>query len=395
MTRAEGPGPGGGPLGARLLLECGIVPGLVMPLAILLAATPHLWFVPMAYLTLTVVVDEFLNGRERRGGRGSHGRSGGNPVGDFWLLLFGAELVAFLLLAFAVVEPGGPVPWLVATVFGLEWKALAEGLPVWQPLALVATAGLLMAVNFNVSHDLIHRLTSRWRWRYGHLLLVLGLDAQLSVSHVYGHHANVGTAEDPSTARRGESVYRFFLRSVVGQYREAWSFEAKRLDRRGHTPLAPQNRVLAGMVASAVICVAIWAGFGPNALLLYLAACFIGKFFYEVAQYIQHYGLVRVPRSRIDARHSWDCRGMASRYFMFNQNNHSHHHLNIGLRCWELQLEEGSVKMPYGYVFMILAAAIPPLWFRLVDPLIDRWIDKCASPDEIEFARTAMSHGTP
>jgi fatty acid desaturase len=391
VTHADGPGAGSETLWARLRLECGIVPGLVMPLAILLAATPYLWLVPLAYLTFTVVADEFLNGTATRGRRGGRGRPGRSFMGDFWLLLFGAELLAFLLMAFALVEPAGPVPSLLAAALGVE----RGGLPALQPLALVATAGLLMAVNFNVSHDLIHRLTSRWRWRYGYLLLVLSADAQLSVSHVYGHHANVGTAEDPSTARRGESIYRFFLRSAVGQYREAWSFEAKRLDRQGHTPLAPQNRVLAGMVATGVICAAIWAGFGPNALLLYLVACFTGKFFYEAAQYIQHYGLVRVPRGRIDARHSWDCRGMASRYFMFNQNNHSHHHLNVGLRCWELQLEEGSVKMPYGYVFMILAAAIPPLWFRMVDPLIDRWIEQRASPDEIEFARTAVPHGVP
>lgn len=103
----------------------------------------------------------------------------------------------------------------------------------------------------------------------------------------------------------------------------------------------------------------------------------------ESAQYIQHYGLVRVPRKRVRPGHSWNCSGSASRFFMFNQSHHSNHHLYATRRCWELRFEERAVRMPYGYVAMMFAAAVPPLWFRLVDPQLDRWLAERASSEEV------------
>ena len=47
--------------------------------------------------------------------------------------------------------------------------------------------------------------------------------------HLHGHHARVGTANDPATARFGERSDHFFLRSVPAQFRSAWRLEARRL----------------------------------------------------------------------------------------------------------------------------------------------------------------------
>ena len=41
-------------------------------------------------------------------------------------------------------------------------------------------------------------------------------------------HKNVGTPEDPSTARRGEWVYTFWLRSILFSYLSAWRIGIQR-----------------------------------------------------------------------------------------------------------------------------------------------------------------------
>jgi alkane 1-monooxygenase len=47
------------------------------------------------------------------------------------------------------------------------------------------------------------------------------------VAHVKGHHKLVATHEDPASARRGENLYAFAIRSIIGQSRETWTFEAE------------------------------------------------------------------------------------------------------------------------------------------------------------------------
>jgi alkane 1-monooxygenase len=49
-----------------------------------------------------------------------------------------------------------------------------------------------------------------------------------AIEHVHGHHHNVATRDDPATARKGETVYAFWLRSIVGSYISAWNIEVKR-----------------------------------------------------------------------------------------------------------------------------------------------------------------------
>jgi len=338
------------PVPGTWMLDCAVVPVLVLPLAVLFATTPYLLLVGAAYLAATAVLDEWFP----RAGSSPRRRAHASAWGDLWLVLYGIDLIAFLAVALTLA--GQPPSPAALPFFGL-----------------LITAGLIMGVGYNVGHDLLHRPSGSWRASYGFLLLVLLLDSQLFVSHTYGHHANVGTALDPATARRGESLYRYFLRSVGGQYREAWAFEVRRLKRRGRSPLSLRNRVFAGALGSAAVLAAVGVGVGGWALALYLGAALIGKLLFETAQYIQHYGLARLPGRRVEARHSWDCSGAASRLFMLNQNNHADHHANATVRCWELRLEPGAARMPHGYISMMLLATVPFLWFRTIDPLVDRW----------------------
>merc|ERR1719374_476007 len=65
------------------------------------------------------------------------------------------------------------------------------------------------------------------------------------------HHAKVGTWEDPSTARMGETFYAFAIRNVRGNLAEAWNFEARRLRTAGLPPWHPTNMFFRWAAASA------------------------------------------------------------------------------------------------------------------------------------------------
>ena len=62
-----------------------------------------------------------------------------------------------------------------------------------------------------------------------------------SVSHL-AHHVKVATPEDPSSARRGETLYAFVPRSVWGNLVDGYGGEARRLRARGLPLWSPQNR---------------------------------------------------------------------------------------------------------------------------------------------------------
>jgi alkane 1-monooxygenase len=54
---------------------------------------------------------------------------------------------------------------------------------------------------------------------YSHFLL----------EHGSGHHRNIATPEDSATARKGEDVYTFMIRSAIGGHVNTWERETARL----------------------------------------------------------------------------------------------------------------------------------------------------------------------
>ncbi|MFM7143049.1 MAG: fatty acid desaturase, partial [Alphaproteobacteria bacterium] len=101
----------------------------------------------------------------------------------------------------------------------------------WNANALVGL--LLVGIDSGysgivVAHELVHR-PQHHMILLGRLLLSTVLYEHFTVEHVRGHHARVGTPEDPATARFGETALEFFRRTVPAQMRSAWRIANKRL----------------------------------------------------------------------------------------------------------------------------------------------------------------------
>ncbi len=236
-----------------------------------------------------------------------------------------------------------------------------------------------------VAHELGHRRGAFDRG-LGWLLLVAVCYSHWSIEHNQGHHLRVATAEDPASARAGESFWHFLPRTLGGTLAGAWSLERARRASRGRPTLGVGNRVLRGALASVMLGALVGGLWGPSALVLFLGQAVVAVFLLEAVNYLEHYGLSR--RRRADAGyepvrvgHSWNVNRRLSNWFTFNLQRHSHHHLRVAREYPQLEHCAEAPQLPAGYAGMILVALVPPLWRRLIDPRLMAW--QARNPQEM------------
>jgi alkane 1-monooxygenase len=247
----------------------------------------------------------------------------------------------------------------------------------------VMSLGLLSAsAGTNVAHELVHRTWDPKALMTGRWLLTLTFDTSFAIEHVYGHHAHVATARDPATARRGESFFEFFPRSTWYSIVSAWYIEAERLQKRGMAVWSWRNRFLRGQLMTLVLPLVYYSVLGWRGIGLCLLAGFFGKIYLELVNYIEHYGLIREPGSPVEPRHSWNSNHSFSSVILYNLTRHSHHHAKGHLPFWKLQPMPEAPMLPYGYMSMILIALVPPVFRRIMDPLVRHWNDHYAQGQE-------------
>lgn len=309
------------------------------------------------------------------------------------LFLFGqlpVSCVALFLLAWSAApgDLGGLGAVLQAWTGWPVFERHAE-LSTLNLLGATWSTGFLLSTNTVVAHELIHRTRSVPSMIAGRWLLAMVGDSQFSISHVYSHHRWVGTSRDPATARRGESLYAFVLRSAIGQLRSAFEIERDRLARSGQALWSVHNRFLTGQamslaVVGAFFLLAGWMGVG-----LFVLCSAYSKFLFESVNYIQHYGLVRLENEPIEPRHSWDCVNLFSCCFLFNLPRHADHHRRANVPFWQLRPEPGTLNLEHGYMAAILLAMVPPVWERVTAPLLRYWDQKLATREELALVHAA------
>ena len=134
------------------------------------------------------------------------------------------------------------------TIGLLLWAGLsqANALSAGPAVGVGVALGVLNAATGTIAaHELMHR-KSRLARGTADLLMTLACYPHFVMTHVFGHHRTVGTEEDPATARRGEPVYSFLIRSVVGGYRQFLKLEAMRRRGRHIGVISLRNRALRG-----------------------------------------------------------------------------------------------------------------------------------------------------
>jgi len=251
---------------------------------------------------------------------------------------------------------------------------LAPELPMSQLLVFALAVGTVTGgMGITIAHELGHR-SSRLDRTIARALLVSVAYGHFFVEHVRGHHVRVATPDDPATALRGMSVYRFIPRSVIGSFRHAWRLERMRLERRGRSAWHPSNWVLSGSLVSAGLLALAWRVSGPQGALLFGVQAVWAFVLLEIINYVEHYGLLR---RRVDGRyepvreeHSWNADFAVSNWVLFNLQLHSDHHAHMNRPFEQLRTVANAPQLPAGYPTMVLLALLPPLWFAVMDPRV-------------------------
>lgn len=250
----------------------------------------------------------------------------------------------------------------------------------WVPMGLVdkvglmATVGLVGGLAINAAHELGHTRVRAER-RLSKVALTQTCYGHFYVEHNRGHHVRVATAEDPASARLGENLYAFIPRSVLGGLRSAWHLEATRLAAMGKSRWSPRNDILNAWLMSAALFTALSVWFGPVVLPWLIGQAIVGFCLLETVNYMEHYGLRRqkLPNGRyerVQPAHSWNSSSVITNVLLFHLQRHSDHHANP-LRPYQvLRHVDEAPQLPSGYSAMLLLAVVPPLWRRVMDPLV-------------------------
>jgi len=263
-----------------------------------------------------------------------------------------------------------PRLYIVAQLGVTAWAAVQTASPrtsLLDALGLTLSTGVVTGVSgFLAAHEMIHSRDRRERG-LGLLFLASVFYMQFRVAHPYGHHRNAATPADPASAGLGETLYAFLARSVRGQVREAWSFEARRT--RANRGI---NRLLAYFAIEAALLLTV-ALVSLRAAAFLVAVAVIAIALLESFNYVAHYGLTRRigPDGRpepLAPQHSWNSGRRMNNAALFNMGRHSDHHRHAARSYDRLEPCAGAAELPCGYAGAILLAIIPPLWRHVMDP---------------------------
>lgn len=248
-------------------------------------------------------------------------------------------------------------------------------IPFWPRLGMIVAMGMSCGIlGINAAHELGHRNTWYEQWMSKSLLLTT-LYMHFFIEHNRGHHKNVSTDEDPASAKYGELIYMFYLRTIAGSWVSAWKIEKDRLKKTRVPFWSFQNEMLRFQLYQLFLILGIYFIFGWLPLVSFLGASLIGIMLLETVNYIEHYGLRRHKigdkYERTLPVHSWNSNHPIGRLVLLELSRHSDHHYMANRKYQTLRHFEDSPQMPTGYPGMMILALFPPLWFKIMHKKLD------------------------
>ena len=272
-------------------------------------------------------------------------------------------------------------PLQFVTIFGLIWYATrADHLSTLEQFGLFFGVGVMSGtIGINYSHELMHQKNRLERW-LADLLLASVLYSHFRSEHLLVHHRHVGTARDPVTARYNEGFHRFFPRVLRESLFSAFAAERAMLARKGKPWTDLSNPFWRYWALQAAFLGLAFALGGAIGVALFVFQAFIAVWQLELTNYVEHYGLTRKhlgdgKYEHVLPRHSWNAAHKASNWLLINLQRHSDHHYKPDRRFPLLQTydEDEAPQLPFGYPVMTIAAMIPPLWKRVMNPRVKAW----------------------
>ena len=229
--------------------------------------------------------------------------------------------------------------------------------------ACVLMMGTILGVNgINVGHELGHKTNHPFKMFLAHVMLTTSIQNHFVTYHNSGHHRDIGTPEDFSSAKQGDNFYYFALRSQIGGYFKTWKLESKRLTALGKNKLI--NPMIIYTLIPILFLTTIYFFFNFNTMLIYGITGIYGISVLEAQNYFAHYGLRRKKQEngryeKVQPKHSWNSDHLIGRVLLFELTRHSDHH-HMGAKPFQLlESKKDSPLLPFGYPMMLMLSYFP------------------------------------
>lgn len=327
----------------------------LVPISAYIAVLCQGWWsflVVLLAFAIIPLVEQFSKGKTRNLSEREEAEKAASPLFD-WLLYLNLPLLLGIM-------------WLYLS-------AMTSGsLQLYEMVGMTLSVGIVVSsLGINVAHELGHRQTFH-ETLMAKIMLTSALYTHFNIEHNRGHHRWVATDQDPSSARPGEALYLFWLRSVWGTYVNAWRLENDRLRQAGRAVFSLRNEMIWFQLAHLAYLTLVWWQFGWRGVGFAVVVAVLGFLLLETVNYIEHYGL---RRKRLDSgfyetvspRHSWNSNHELGRIFLYELTRHSDHHYKATRKYQVLRHFDESPQLPHGYPASMLLAFVPPLWFRVMD----------------------------
>lgn len=295
------------------------------------------------------------------------------PWSGLWVVFFIHPILDNFLLKAKMTETSRPSPLaekfyffavavLVPISIGIGYLQYEQQTTLAGQIAIILSTGIIGGfIGINTAHELAHRRESLWQNIAQWNLLWVSF-THWGIEHVYGHHKNVATPEDPATSRMNEWIYTYWLRSYFNGLQDAWKIGNK-------------NKLALWTGLQFLLYSALYWQIGAKALVFFLSQSLVAILLLQTVDYIEHYGLLRKKKEQnfyegVKPHHSWDSELAFSNYSLLNLGLHSHHHAKASLPYHQLKPQTNPHQMPFGYSLMSLIALLPPLYFKIMNPRI-------------------------
>ena len=265
---------------------------------------------------------------------------------------------------------------IVYGIFFVSLNTLLNTDSAYEIVGIILSASIVMATNgINVGHELGHR-KSLFSRTCSKLLYLPCQYMHFFIEHNYGHHVNVATPDDPATAKYKQNLYSFWISSVTKTYLSAWRIQLKLLRVSKQSFISLKNDMIFYTLFQISFLILIYLNYGLIITIYSVFMSVVSFLFLETINYVEHYGLLRRIKSngryeRVKPNHSWNSNHTIGRITLYELTRHSDHHFKSSKKYQVLESIEDSPQLPYGYPTSILISFFPPLWFRIMNPLVE------------------------
>lgn len=267
------------------------------------------------------------------------------------------------------------VPIVYGSLVFTLYKISHVNLSLFEIIGMTISLGIILGSNgINVAHELGHR-EKLFERILGKILLIPSHYTHFFIEHNHGHHLDVSTPKDPSTAKYNQNLYAFWFQTVFGTYIKAWQIQKKLNQIENRSLFSLKNDMFWFTLIQISYLILLFFFFGSVGLVVALLAGIVGFLLLETINYIEHYGLKRnlLPSGRyerVSEKHSWNSNHVLGRIVLYELTRHSDHHYKSQKKYQILEYHDVSPQMPFGYPTSIVISFFPPLWFAIMNKRI-------------------------